>query len=227
MSPTAEYQSDEAYTTVTSLGAFFAPTTTLPRCTPADLLLFFKPLPTASLSRALDILDVHLECGEILSRWSVPTPLRWFLQSANDEAQQRAWATRMARRAGGSEDELDTQGDWEWLLEDMIKLSGTNDAGLRNAFGLLSKTEVLRLFFSGLLSTGSESDPSIYTIYAYLIDPVLEFEIARVLLRSRKSSLSLEDEVIEEICLACSREFYDNSTSGNYRFGDMKLAYDW
>lgn len=227
VSPTGEDQADEADTTVTSLGAFVAPTTTRPRCTPADLLVFFKPLPTASLSRALDILDVHLECGEILSRWSVPTPLRWFLQSANDEAQQRAWATRMARRAGGSEDELDTQGDWEWLLEDMIKLSGTNDAGLRNAFGLLSKTEVLRLFFSGLLSTGSESDPSIYTIYAYLIDPVLEFEIARVLLRSRKSSLSLEDEVIEEICLACSREFYDNSTSGNYRFGDMKLAYDW
>lgn len=33
--------------------------------------------------------------------------------------------------------------------------------------------------------------------------------------------------MIEEICLACSQEFYDNATSGNYHFGDMKLAYDW
>lgn len=31
----------------------------------------------------------------------------------------------------------------------------------------------------------------------------------------------------QDICLTCSREFYDNASSGNYRFGDMKLAYDW
>ncbi|THH18083.1 hypothetical protein EW146_g2845 [Bondarzewia mesenterica] len=205
--PNDGIEEDEVDTTVTSLGAFVTPSTTRPRCTPADLLVFFKPLPATSLSRALDILDVHLECGEILSRWSVPAPLRWFLQSAGDEAQQRAWATRMARRAGGSDDELDTQGDWEWLLEDMIKLSGTNDAGLKSAFGLLSRTEVIRIFFSGLLSTG-------------------KFEIAKALLGSRKNALLLDDEIIEDICLASSREFYDNASSGNYRFGDMKSAYD-
>jgi len=120
------------------------------------LFVFFRPLPATSLSRALDILDVHLESGEIFSRWGVPAPLRWFLQSANDEAQQRAWATRMARRAGGSDDKLDTLGDWEWLLKDMLKLSGTNDAGLKSAFGLLSQAEIIWIFFSGLLSTGSE-----------------------------------------------------------------------
>lgn len=27
--------------------------------------------------------------------------------------------------------------------------------------------------------------------------------------------------------MSCSREFYDNASSGNYKFGDMKLAYDW
>ena len=32
---------------------------------------------------------------------------------------------------------------------------------------------------------------------------------------------------VEDVCLACSQEFYDNATSGNYHFGDMKLAYDW
>ncbi|TFY76821.1 hypothetical protein EWM64_g7190 [Hericium alpestre] len=198
---------DEAHKTIASLGAFVTPTTARPRCTPQDLLVFFKPLPATSLSRALDVLDVHLESGEILSRWSVPAPLRWFLQSANDGAQQRAWATRLARRAGGSDDELGTQGDWEWLLEDMIKLSGTNDAGLNSAFGLLDQQEVMRIFFTGLLSTG-------------------KFDIAKDLLRSRRGLLTLDSSTIESVALSCSREFYDNANSGNYRFGDMKLAYE-
>ncbi|KAI0068370.1 Sec39-domain-containing protein [Artomyces pyxidatus] len=202
-----EDQADEADTTVSSLGAFVAPTTARPRVTPSDLIVFFQPLPATSLSRALDILDIHLESGEILSRWNVPAPLRWFLQSAHDEAQQRARATRMARRTGRSADELDGQGDWEWLLEDMLKLVGANDAGLKSAFGLLSQADVIRIFFGGLLSTG-------------------RFDIAKSMLRSKKHPLSLDDDTIEDICLSASREFYDNASSGNYRFGDMKLAYD-
>jgi neuroblastoma-amplified sequence len=38
---------------------------------------------------------------------------------------------------------------------------------------------------------------------------------------------SLDLKAIESVCLSCSREFYDNASSGNYKFGDMKLAYDW
>lgn len=150
-----EGHEDVADTTISSLGAFVAPSTTRPRCTASDLLVFFKPLPLASLSRSLDILDVHLESGEILSRWSVPAPLRWFLQSNNDATEQRSWANRMARRAGGPTDQLDTQEDWEWLLEDMLKLSGIGETGLKGAFGLLTGSEVKCIFFSGLLSTGS------------------------------------------------------------------------
>ncbi|KAJ7293449.1 Sec39-domain-containing protein [Mycena rebaudengoi] len=200
-------EEDAADTTVVSLGAYVTPSTTRPRCTPSDLLVFFQPLPLTSLSRALDILDVHLESGEILSRWSVPAPLRWFLQSNSDSSEQRSWANRMARRAGGSEDKLNTVDDWEWLLEDMLKLSGKGDSGLRGAFGLLSQDEVLRIFLSGLLSTGN-------------------FNFAKILLQSSKNKLSLTSEVIEDICLTCSRELYDNASSGNYNFGDMKLAYE-
>lgn len=149
-------EADEADTTIISLGAFVTPSTSRPRCTATDLLMFFKPLPISSLSRALDILDIHLESGEILARWSVPAPLRWFLQSSGDAAEQRAWANRMARRAGGTEDRLDTREDWDWLLDDMLKLSGTGDSGLKGAFGLLPRKEVIRIFFGGLLSTGSE-----------------------------------------------------------------------
>lgn len=146
---------EAADTTVNSLGAFVTPRTNQPHCTANDLMLFLQPLPLPSLSRLLDILDVHLESGEILSRWSVPAPLRWFLQSSDNFSEQRAWANRMARRAGGSNDRLDGIDDWEWLLADMLKLTGNGDSSARGAFSLLSKEEVSSIFLNGLLSTGS------------------------------------------------------------------------
>lgn len=146
---------DEVDATIVSLGAFVTPTTTRPRCSATDLFLFFKPLPSVSLSRALDILDVHLECGEIFSRWNVPAPLRWFLQSRNDVAEQRAWANKMVRRS--SPTEIRSKDDWESLLEDMQKLRTANEAGTQGAFNLLSEEEVSSVFLSGLLSSGRES----------------------------------------------------------------------
>ncbi|KAH7928480.1 Sec39-domain-containing protein [Leucogyrophana mollusca] len=206
ISPDNEDEADETDATIISLGAFVTPSTTRPRCTPSDLFLFFKPLPLVSLSRALDILDVHLEAGEIFSRWGVAAPLRWFLQSANDAAEQRAWANRMARRIGGPGPDMNGPGDWEWLLDDMLKLSGTSDNGVKSAFGLLSQVEVSSIFFGGVLSSG-------------------KFDIARNLLR-RGGKLVLDPNTVEELSLSASREFYDNASSGNYKFGDMKLAYD-
>ncbi|KAK7694894.1 hypothetical protein QCA50_002082 [Cerrena zonata] len=119
--PEDDDEADEVDTTITSLGTFVTPSTSGPRTTPNDIYLFFKPLPTTSLSRMLDVLDVHLESGEIFARWSVASPLRWFLRSNSNIMEQRAWAQRMARRAGGTDDELSLQDDWEWLLDDMTK----------------------------------------------------------------------------------------------------------
>ncbi|KAF8167770.1 secretory pathway protein Sec39-domain-containing protein [Crassisporium funariophilum] len=198
---------EAADTTVASLGAFVTPSTNRPHCTPKDLFLFFKPLAFTSLSRALDILDVHLESGEILARWSVPAPLRWFLQSSGDVNEQRSWANRMARRAGGNKDRLKGQEDWDWLLEDMLKLTGNSDPTSRTAFCLLSREEVMGIFLSGLLSTGN-------------------FGIAKTMLQGPHSKITLSSEAIEAACLSCSRELYDNASSGNYKFGDMKLAFE-
>ncbi|KDR85333.1 hypothetical protein GALMADRAFT_218426 [Galerina marginata CBS 339.88] len=198
---------EAADTTITSLGAFVTPSTNQPQCTAQDLLLFFQALPLASLSRALDILDVHLESGEILSRWSVPAPLRWFLQSSGEPKEQRAWANRMARRAGGQDDKLNGIEDWEWLLEDMRKLTGNGDPAARGAFCLLSREEIDGIFLTGLLSTGN-------------------FAVAKSMVYGPRPKLDLSPDIVESVCLACSREFYDNASSGNYKFGDMKLAYD-
>ena len=144
---------DAVEMTIASLGTYVTPTTARPTCTPSDLFLFFRPLSLPSLSRALDILDVHLESGEVLSRWDVPAPLCWFLQSSNDRSSQRARAVRMARRPGANR-VLHSQADWEWLLEDMLRLCSTNDNCLRGAFGLLSRAEILSIFLGGLLSNG-------------------------------------------------------------------------
>ncbi|KIM47883.1 hypothetical protein M413DRAFT_62794 [Hebeloma cylindrosporum] len=198
---------DAADTTIASLGAFVTPNINQPHCTAKDLLIFFQPLPAASLSHALDILDVQLESGEILSRWGVPAPLRWFLQSGRDVNEQRAWANRMARRAGGKDDMLNGLEDWEWLLKDMLKLTGNGDPSSRAAFCSLTKEEISSIFLSGLLSTGN-------------------FGVAKSMLYDRRHKLKLAPEIIEAVCLACSREFFDNASSGNYKFGDMRLAYE-
>lgn len=147
---------DEADTTVASLSAFLAPSTSRPRAKASNLLLFFKPLPARSLSRTLDVLDVHLESGEILARWGVPVPILWFLQSAHDEAQQRAWAMRMARQADAPQGDLDSEDVWLSLLEDMLKLGRPEGNSTYSAFGALSPDEIRQIFFRGILSTGSK-----------------------------------------------------------------------
>ena len=43
----------------------------------------------------------------------------------------------------------------------------------------------------------------------------------------RKCRLPVSNDVVEDICLSVSQEFYDNASSGNYHFGEMKLAYEW
>ncbi|KAG9073824.1 hypothetical protein FS749_014655 [Ceratobasidium sp. UAMH 11750] len=105
----------------------------------------------------------------------------------------------MARRGGGDGGEM--------LLDDMIKLSGGSLGDLRGAFGMLKRDEVVKIFFEGLLSAG-------------------RFEQAHTMLHPRVGPPPLSSDAVESLCLAVSREFYDNASSGNIHSGDMKLAYD-
>ncbi|KZO98321.1 hypothetical protein CALVIDRAFT_562243 [Calocera viscosa TUFC12733] len=218
---------DEAETTLASLAAFVTPSTAARKPGAEDLLLFFTPLPRSALTHLLDVLDLHLESGEILARWSCPAPLRWFLQAKDDKAAQRQWAVRMARgvaRRVGSEG---GDGEWKNLWEDMEKLAGDGeedageedeeedawgaaaekDKGLKPAFGLVGKGEVAKIFFAGLLSSGN-------------------FKLAKKMLMPVRESWPLSRDAIEELVLAASHEFYDNAESGNLHSGDMRLAYE-
>jgi hypothetical protein len=146
---------DEAYATLTSLASFVTPSASRARATSEELLVFFKPLPASALSRLLDVLDVHLEGGEILAKWNAGAPLQWFLLSGEDEAQQRARAVRMSRRPASDGMAMD-EAQWRSLFDDMIKLTSGGER-VKSAFGLLKHDEVARIFFTGLLSSGSRS----------------------------------------------------------------------
>lgn len=160
--PVWEFSKDDnsyaafAEVTLASLAAFVTPSTDKPMTSPKDVLKFFEPLPFTVLSQALDILDIHLESGEIMSKWHVPAPLRWFLQSSTDVNEQRTWANKMARRGKGKEGRLNGMEDRERLLKDMLKLTGSGDTNARGAFCLLTSEEVRKIFLDSLLSSGGE-----------------------------------------------------------------------
>lgn len=158
-------------------------------------------LDTGRLSSILDGLDDHLATAEVLARWNVPARLGDLVikYHGNKPAQQKL-ATRIARQEGGVE--MESEEEWEALLEAMIELSQTG-----RALDLLGKEEIVRLFFSGLLTSG-------------------KFKLAKALFSSSIDDPLLDLSTQEELVIAASREFYDNAESGNLQTGEMKMAYD-
>ncbi|MBW0484434.1 hypothetical protein O181_024149 [Austropuccinia psidii MF-1] len=171
---------------------------------PENTKLFYNALLKLNpghLSAILDSLDAHLTSGEVLERWNVPTKLSELLiKLYNNKTAQQKLATKMARQEGGIE--MESEEEWELLLEAMIELSQPG-----RAFDMLERTEIVELFFSGLLTSG-------------------KFKLAKALLLPSSGILSPAPEVLEKLVIAASREFYDNAESGNLHEGDMKLAYD-
>ncbi|WVR04045.1 hypothetical protein IAU60_001044 [Kwoniella sp. DSM 27419] len=191
-------------TTLESIATFVRPTTaSAPPPTSKDLFVFFHPLPFASLSRALDILDVHLESGEILARWNVGTQLRFLLQSARDVGDQKELAEKMVRRQRG----LGEDG-WRRLWDDMGRLAGGEEGGLlRGALGMLSVRERGRVYLGGVLGSGN-------------------FDTARKMIKRLQAADAVDENVVEQVVLETSKDFYLTAESGNIHTGDMKLAYD-
>ena len=158
-----ESDKEATATTLDSIATFVRPHSSSDKPPSAqDLFIFFAPLPFASLSRALDILDVHLESGEILARWNTAVQLRFLLQSARNKQDQTQLAEKMIRRQAGMKD----LAKWTKLWEDMCRLNGGDDALLRGAFGTLSIEEMMRVYLSGILGSGSEFSRSTRSQYS-------------------------------------------------------------
>lgn len=218
-----ESDKEATATTLDSIATFVRPTTSSVKPPSAkDLFIFFSPLPFASLSRALDILDVHLESGEILARWETAVQLRFLLQSARDKDEQLQLAEKMVRRQAGS---LGPE-RWPKLWDDMLRLSGGDDALLRGAFGMLSIEDMMKVYLGGVLSSGSEFPTFLFVSLAQIADTA-GFDVARKMIRRFEIEHDLLSASLEQVALVTSRELYDNAETGNIHTGEMKIAYDW
>lgn len=103
-----------------------------------------------SLTAILDGLDDHLTTAEVLARWNVPVQLKdLVLKFPGNLLEQEKLATKMARQEYGLE--MESEEEWEALMEGMIELSKGG-----RIFDGLEKAHLIRLFFSGLLTSGSE-----------------------------------------------------------------------
>ncbi|KAH9825282.1 secretory pathway protein Sec39-domain-containing protein [Melampsora americana] len=152
-----------------------------------------------TLSAILDSLDNHLTTAEVLARWNVPVKLKDLIVKFQGKCvEQEKLATRMARQEGGLE--MESEEEWEVLLEGMIELSKPG-----RVFDALDEVHIIRLFFSGLLTSG-------------------KFKLAKALFSSSSSGNLLTAQVKEDLVISASREYYDNAESGNQNVGEMKLA---
>ncbi|WWC87530.1 uncharacterized protein L201_002420 [Kwoniella dendrophila CBS 6074] len=207
-------------TTLDSIANFLRPSSISDQQpTSKDLFLFFNPLPFASLSRTLDILDVHLESGEILSRWNIETNLKFLLQSSRNKSDQIELAEKLIRKQQQQLTNSYTytnEDTWRKLWDDMNRLSGTDstndnqnqdDSGLlKGALGMLNKQERAKIYLGGILRSGN-------------------FDIARKIIKRLQQSNLVDDDLVENVVLDSSKEFYLSAESGNLHTGDMKLAY--
>lgn len=127
--------------------------------------------PVSALSQALDAFDLHLEAAEIFARWSSPMPLRFFVSLTDDIKLQRSWADRLAKTSAAAVSnqtgdrlgkDFEFEDEWISLLDDLCRLAGKDEYAQNEpkpAFGLLTKQEITKIFFSGLLSSGSACNP--------------------------------------------------------------------
>nr|KIR83994.1 hypothetical protein I308_05750 [Cryptococcus tetragattii IND107] len=205
---TGEDAEDEELTSTTldSISNFLRPTSaSTPPPTKSDILFFFQPLPFASLSRALDILDVQLESGEILARWGVEKRLGELLGMTGDQKGQMELAEKLARQGGpsirkGGEDR------WRKLWNDMERLS-SGEGLLKGALGTLTLQARGRIYFDGILRSG-------------------DFEIAKTMLKMLQAEGAIDNSAVEEVVLKVSKDFYVSADSCNIYTGNMKLAND-
>ncbi|TYJ54672.1 hypothetical protein B9479_004706 [Cryptococcus floricola] len=193
-------------TTIDSISAFVRPSASATEPpTKKDLLIFFHPLPFASLSRALDILDVQLESGEILARWGVEQRLGELLGVTGDKKEQTDLANKLVRQGGSSLAGAREEG-WRRLWDDMQRLA-SGEGLLKGALGTLTLQERGRIYLGGLLSSGN-------------------FDITRKMIKRLQGDGAVDAVTIEKVVLETSREIYISAKSGNLHSGNMKLAYD-
>lgn len=112
----------------------------------------------ASLSVALDTLDMHLSSAEILFRYDVPTALQSFLRSHDNVKEQLTIAQRMVRG-----ESFDSEDEWETLIGDMLALrgDGADDELIKRPLWLITEHKLWTIYLSALLRSSRTSSSSL------------------------------------------------------------------
>jgi hypothetical protein len=108
------------------------------------------------LSTLMDGLQLHLSSAEILSRYQLNVPLRWYLQSVNKYDMQKQLCLRLATQVVGSVENNGSRfmsdDSWTALLVDMMDLYNDGNGVL----GALSQEEIFEIYWKALLRCGSK-----------------------------------------------------------------------
>jgi hypothetical protein len=121
--------------------------------TPIALFKALEPVGPYGLTQMIDTLQNHLGSAEVLHRYHVDIPPRWYLEEQSIESQRQLCTRMSSQAAGGVESggaQFNQDDDWRELLDDMVRL---HDNG-QGIFGKLEQPEILEIFFSSLLRCG-------------------------------------------------------------------------
>ncbi|GAB5592323.1 hypothetical protein Unana1_07223 [Umbelopsis nana] len=157
------------------------------------------------LSALMDSLQLHLSSAEILWRYELNVPLRWYLQSTNKYDLQKQLCLRLATQVvSGAETKGSKFMSDDYcaaLLVDMMDLYNDGNGVL----GALSQEEIFEIYWKALLRCG-------------------KFQLAKDSLLPKYGEPLLSIEKAQQLVVDASLEYFDNSVSGNMYSGNMKLA---
>lgn len=109
-----------------------------------------------TLSMLMDKLQVHLSSAEILWRYQLNVPLRWYLQSAESYDEQKQLCLRLANQVVSNVEKNGNRymqdDDWTGLLVDMMDLQNQGNGVL----GAMSEEEIFEIYWKALLRCGSK-----------------------------------------------------------------------
>ncbi|KAG2183026.1 hypothetical protein INT44_006007 [Umbelopsis vinacea] len=164
-----------------------------------------QQLKERELSTLMDGLQVHLSSAEILWRYELNVPLRWYLRSADNYDMQKQLCLRLATQVVSNAERKGSKymsdDDWTGLLVDIMDLYN-NGTGV---LGAMSQEEIFEIYWKALLRCG-------------------KFKLAKDSLLPKYGETTISINKAQQLVVDAEREYFDNAVSGNMYSGNMKLA---
>jgi len=167
------------------------------------------------LDDTIDRFDDHLASLELLEKYEICPPLKWFNEAIGNAEMQRTLLLKLTRKISTDVDLLrmtlsemnnpknKKYQEWETLWDDILTL---------REYGVLDDIPIKEIqadFVSALLNGG-------------------QFALAKqTIFDKEENDYILPHSVIEKLIIDASQEFFDNAESGSSNHGSMMLAREW